>query len=246
MESTAILSGKGGVGKTFVAANLGPLLQEQGKKTLLVDADVTGANLIQHFGLSAPVTLNDVLAGHALITQAYYKSQGIGIVPSSFMDFSGNPDRLKDMLFSFDGKKDHVIVDGPSGAGEQAEQVLQAVDSVIIVSEPLPQSLTNAYGIVQLCKQYKRPIKGVIANNVHRKRYEVSDEHVADFLESPLLGSLPDAHMIRRSMSVPQPFIQQYPRHTVSRQLRQIAGQLTGQQTSSKLGVWERCKEIFS
>ena len=80
----SIVSGKGGVGKTVTALNVGLALGKMKHNTTIVDADITASNLALHLGLTwFPVTLQDVLSGTAEIKDAIYDTHGIKIVPSS-------------------------------------------------------------------------------------------------------------------------------------------------------------------
>ena len=73
---TSIISGKGGVGKTTVVANLGYSLAEMGRNVLLIDADITMANLKFYFGLNeSENTLHEILSGKIYINQAMSLSE---------------------------------------------------------------------------------------------------------------------------------------------------------------------------
>ena len=74
-EIISIISGKGGVGKTTLVSNLAVSLTKTNAKVLVIDGNVTGANLGIHLGVPSvyPVSLNDVLNKNAFITQAIYR-----------------------------------------------------------------------------------------------------------------------------------------------------------------------------
>ena len=79
-----IVSGKGGVGKTTLASNLGIALSKFGRNVTLVDCNVTTSHLGFYFGLyDYPVTLNQVLKGEASLESATYFSNGVKIIPAS-------------------------------------------------------------------------------------------------------------------------------------------------------------------
>ena len=73
---TAVTSGKGGVGKTFIAANLGAALARTGVKVLVLDADLGLANLDLMLNLSARLTLHDVFTGQATLDEAIWPAPG--------------------------------------------------------------------------------------------------------------------------------------------------------------------------
>lgn len=228
MEVIGILSGKGGVGKTFLTCNLGLALSKYNKEILLIDADIDGANLIQHFNLTAPITLNDVLNGNSFITEAYYRIYGLGLIPSDFMNFQGNLDKLKDIFFEFSGRKDYVLVDGPSGSGRNAENVVQTCDSIILVVEPEITSLTNAYGIVKLCKKYEREVKGIVVNKFNNRRWEISLKDIEEFLENRILGHVPESNIVKKSLMMHYPLILSYPKSKIAISIENIARKMLG------------------
>ena len=82
-KALAIASGKGGVGKTTVAVNLGIELAKYGKKVLLLDADLPMPNLAILLGVKeTPTTLNDLLAGEKDIRKAIYRAYNLTLLPS--------------------------------------------------------------------------------------------------------------------------------------------------------------------
>ncbi|MCK5452598.1 MAG: AAA family ATPase, partial [Candidatus Aenigmarchaeota archaeon] len=85
-EIISVVSGKGGVGKTTLVSNLAVALTKLGGKVLVIDGNVSGANLGIHLGVPSvyPVSLNDVLHKDAFITQAIYRhASGFNIIPAS-------------------------------------------------------------------------------------------------------------------------------------------------------------------
>lgn len=84
VRTITIVSGKGGVGKTSLTANIGVALAQMGLKVLLIDADVAMANLSLILGMqSSPITLHDVLLGESNIQDAIYDGPaGVFLVPA--------------------------------------------------------------------------------------------------------------------------------------------------------------------
>ena len=104
-----VASGKGGVGKTTITANLGVALSTYGEETLVLDADVAMANLELILGMEGKsVTLHDVLSGDATIEEAIYEGPGgVKVVPAG-ISLEGlrkiKLDRLEDALETLSGK----------------------------------------------------------------------------------------------------------------------------------------------
>src|SRR3989344_7937334 len=117
-----VCSGKGGVGKTFLTANLGVALAEFGKDVAIVDANLTTPNLGLHMGIPLyPVTLHDVLKGNAKISDAIYEHEsGLKIIPAglSLKDLRGVDARdLSNAVIDLLGTIDIVILDASAGLG---------------------------------------------------------------------------------------------------------------------------------
>ncbi len=243
-RTIGILSGKGGVGKTTLVSNLGLAFSKIGKKVLVVDADLTGANLVQHFGLEPLITLNDVLSGRAFITEAFYKVEGIGIIPASILDYNDDLKKIKDILLDFTGDHDIILIDGPSGCGKLAENIVQASDEIIIVTEPEMPSITNAIGILKLTEKYNRPITGVIINKIRRERNQLSSKQIQETLNKKLLGEIKDHKHIRESIALRTPVLLYSPTSKVSKQILNTAYRILGIEKPNRT-IAEKIKNVF-
>src|SRR3989338_5540064 len=144
-----ITSGKGGVGKTTTAINLGAAINGLGKEVVILDANLTTPNVGLHLGAPiVPVTLNHVLSGKAKIDDAIYEhGSGTKIVPSSLSikDLRNlNHKRLKDIGKRLKKMADYVIYDSAAGLGEEAIASMEAADELIIVTNPEIPAVTDA------------------------------------------------------------------------------------------------------
>src|SRR3989344_3148945 len=116
----ALASGKGGVGKTTITANLGIALAQRGQRVLLIDADIAMANLSLILGMhSSPITLHDVLLGEASIQDAIYDGPaGIAFIPSGLSLESYrrvDSERLEQVVESIKDQFDFILLDAPAG-----------------------------------------------------------------------------------------------------------------------------------
>ena len=117
-----IISGKGGVGKTTTAINLGAALNSFGKEVIVVDANLTTPNVGLHLGAPiVPVNLNHVLLGKAKISDAIYEHEsGTKIIPSSLSVKELrrlNPKKLREVGKSLRKMADFVLFDAAAGLG---------------------------------------------------------------------------------------------------------------------------------
>lgn len=228
----SVISGKGGVGKTTLTANLGVELANHGHDVLIIDGNFSGANIAQHFGLSFQnASLNDVLNGEAYITQAVAKHpEGVSILPASVLEFSTNQNNLKHSIVEFLGTKDFVLVDGAAGTDEEVQAAIETSDEVLLVSHPELPSLTNCLGAKKLAEQLEKEVTGVVLNMVRDEKNEVNDEDVKELLQEDIIGKIPDQRHVRESIALRKPLISYKPESEASWKIKQVAHRLKGEE----------------
>jgi|APHM01.1.fsa_nt_gi cell division ATPase MinD, archaeal len=228
----SVVSGKGGVGKTTVTANIGVSLSKQGEEVLIIDGNFSGANMAQHFGIGFnEISLNNVLDGDAYITQAVSKHPaGVSVLPASILDFNADADKLKHSLVDFLGEKDYVLIDAAAGIGNEVEAAIEASDEVLLVSKPELPALTNTLGAKKLAEQLERDIIGLILNQVHNEKSEVEDEDVIDLVGTQILGKIPDHEHVRKGIALRDPVANYKPNSRVSKSIEDISFKINGNQ----------------
>ncbi len=249
----SIVSGKGGVGKTTMAANLAVALSSLGQKVLLIDADVAMANIALMFRLqSVPITLQDVLLGESDIYDAMYSGpNGLTVVPSGLSLNAYrriNPDKLKEIVSSVAQEYDYVILDAPAGIGDNALAAMAATSEAILVVTPDPASLADALKVKLVAERVGVKPYGAIINMVRKLPGEASEEHVRELLELAVLGSVPDDPEVRKSILLkkPAPVVLRAPNSPASRAIMQIASRISGIQIKrEKKGFLTFIQSIF-
>ncbi|MFB6207914.1 MAG: cell division ATPase MinD [Candidatus Nanohaloarchaea archaeon] len=228
----SVISGKGGVGKTTITANLAVSLARQDQEVLIIDGNFSGANLAQHFGIGfSDITLNDVLNGDAYITQAVAKHpEGVSVIPASILEFSANAENLKHSIVDFLGDKDFVFIDAAAGIGDEVEAAIEASDEVLLVSEPELPSLTNCLGAKKLADQLNRDVLGLVVNGVRGERSEVSMADIEDLVETDVLGTVPDHKHVREAIALREPVVSYKPSSRASLAIEDIAHRLRGEE----------------
>lgn len=156
----SVTSGKGGVGKTNIAANLAYLLSRKKKKTLVLDADAGLANIDVILGINAPYNLYHVLKGERSLAEAIVKGPGgIKILPSSsgipeMTDLSrGQKLTLVDELNTLNDELDFMVIDTGAGISANVMYFNMAAKEIIVVTSPEPTAMTDAYALIKVLYQ---------------------------------------------------------------------------------------------
>jgi flagellar biosynthesis protein FlhG len=153
----AVASGKGGVGKTNLTANLAVALARRGLRVCVVDADLGLANLDVLLGLSPAASLRDVLQGERRLRDVMVEGPaGIRIVPaaSGFEELTtltaADRQRLLDEIETLDDSMDALLLDTAAGISPNVLYFAAAAADVLIVITPEPTSLTDAYALIKV------------------------------------------------------------------------------------------------
>ncbi|MEE2904086.1 MAG: MinD/ParA family protein [Myxococcota bacterium] len=211
----AVTSGKGGVGKTSISANLGAALADAGRRVLLVDADLGLANLDIVLGLEPQFTIADLLADTCTIDDVLLRGPGgLTLLPATSgvheLTELGHGQRasLLAAIESIEDRFDTVILDCPAGIGSDVQLFGGVADEILVVATPDPTSLTDAYALMKvLHTERKRQKFRVIASQVTssqqaRKIYKVLSTVTDKYLnlQVDLLGWVPHDEAWRRAV----------------------------------------------
>lgn len=151
-----VTSGKGGVGKTNISANLGIQLASQGHRVCLFDADLGLANINVILGLYPEATIDDVILRKKPISEVVIRGfHGIDIVPgSSGVEKIANadPDATRHLVASLAGLTDYdyLLLDTSAGISKNVVSFCLASGEIILVITPEPTSLTDAYALLKI------------------------------------------------------------------------------------------------
>lgn len=174
----AVSSGKGGVGKTNVAANVAVALARAGKRVLVLDADIGLGNLDVLLGLVPRYTIEDVLSGTRTLDEiAVEGPAGIQVLPAS----SGVPHLtaltdsqqiiIHEQLEQLAGGMDVLLIDTGAGISANVTSFASSAHETVIVATPEPTSLTDAYALIKvLARQYRERHFKVLVNQAKSRR----------------------------------------------------------------------------
>jgi flagellar biosynthesis protein FlhG len=156
----SITSGKGGVGKTNITANLAYLLAAQKKKTLIMDADCGLANIDLILGLTPKYNLYHVLEGDKTLGEAIVNGPGgikILAASSGIQEMSSlsmeQKFTLQDELNALRKRPDFMLIDTSAGINDNVLYFNMVAGETIVVVTPEPTSLTDAYALIKVLYQ---------------------------------------------------------------------------------------------
>ena len=172
----AVTSGKGGVGKTFVSANLAAALTRRGLRVLVLDADLGLANLDVVLNLPPKITRHDVFTGKATLQQAVIQAPGgfnVLLAGSGMVEYSRLTPEVRSQFLSViqavTPQYDVLLLDTGAGISDVVLFSISLASEVLIVATPEPTSLTDAYAAIKvLAMQQKRQHVRMIINQAAR------------------------------------------------------------------------------
>ncbi len=226
-----VASGKGGVGKTTIAANLAVSFAWYGKSTAVLDADVVMANLEIILGLkNPPVALIDVLRGRLELRDVMYEGpEGVKIIPAG-ITLDGfneeNMEMLKASLREIPKEIELLVIDAP--AGRDAAMVMDEGQEVLIVTTPQVSSVSDALKMKLLAERMGAKPIGAVMNMVEGKKRELSVHEVENTLDLDVVAMLREDDAVKEALAHEEPFVLRYPHSQPSKELMRLAAELIG------------------
>lgn len=201
-RTIAVTSGKGGVGKTFISANLAAALTRRGQRVLVLDADLGLANLDVVLNLYPKTTLHDVFTGKCDLEAAILPAPGgfsVLLAGSGLVEYSRLTsdvrEQLLDIIEKMKPRFDYILLDTGAGISDVVLFAVSLADAVMVVATPEPTSLTDAYATIKVLAthQARRTIK-LVVNQVARtgegRTIRGQLQQVIDRYVSPTLGDV--------------------------------------------------------
>ena len=220
-----IASGKGGVGKSSVSANLAIALAQRGKRVAIVDADVWGFSIPRMLGVTKPPVLIDRMLvppeahGVRCISMGFFAEEDTPVIWRGPMLHKALEQFLTDVYW---GEPDFLLVDLPPGTGDIAISLAGFLPraEVYIVTTPQPAAQKVAQRAAFMAEKVRLEVRGVIENmswftGDDGQRYEIfgdgGGQELADRLDVPLVGQVPLVPDLREGSDTGHPIAAEAP-----------------------------------
>ncbi|WP_169783897.1 P-loop NTPase [Campylobacter curvus] len=264
----AITSGKGGVGKSTISANLANILSQNGYKVGLLDADIGLANLDVILNVKMGKNLLHVLKGECSLKEILIPvNKNLILIPGESGDeiLKFNNQFLYERFLSEAGELDELdflIIDTGAGIGGNTQLFLEAADEIIVVTVPDPAAITDAYAVIKIVSRFKNNelmLLNMVKNEAEAARIfenikRVADTNIGSNLSLELIGCVEADKSVAKSIKQRTLFTNDAPYSQPSTQIKQIASNLlyrlerkvlTDGQSRSFGGFFKRLIEQF-
>ncbi|MDX1809785.1 MAG: MinD/ParA family protein [Sulfurospirillaceae bacterium] len=236
----AITSGKGGVGKSTISANMANVLSQNGYKVALLDADIGLANLDVILNVRINKNILHVLKGECSLSDIIVNvNKNLILIPGEsgdeilkysdqfiFERFYEESSMLDDL--------DFIIIDTGAGIGGHIQLFLEAADEVIVVTVPDPAAITDAYATIKVTSKIKSSLFLILnmvkndkeASLIFDKIKKVALQNIGNKLDLNLIGKLPEDRLIAKSIKQRTLFTDDSPNSLASIDMKQIVNNL--------------------
>ncbi len=234
-----VTSGKGGVGKTTVAANLGVALAQRGRRVVLIDADIGLRNLDVIMGLENRVVYNilHVTRGVVPVERALIRDKHVSQLSLLAADQHAekediSPEEMIDVCQALEGLADWLVIDSPAGIEQGFRNALAPATEVILITTPDVAAVRDADRVIGLVEASGKPTPWLVLNRLKPDLVARGDmlatEDVVDVLRIAVLGVIPEDSGIVAASNRGEPIVLE-PASRAGQALRNIAARLEGE-----------------
>ena len=258
-EVIVITSGKGGVGKTTSAANIGAALSLFGQRVVIIDTDLGLRKLDIALGVGDRVVydLVDVIYDRCSIGQALVHDKRfyeLYVLPASqSSDKSAvNPQQMKELCNRLKTEFDYILIDSPAGMEQGFVNAVSAADRAVVVIIPEPASVRDADRIIDLLAEHSVTDVKLLINRLRSDMVKRGDmlapESIIQTLGTELVGIVPEDDLVISAVNKGKPVIL-LEQSRAALCFKNIARRLMGEDVALAYfkpdGLWKRLKKAF-
>lgn len=256
-----VTSGKGGVGKTTATANIGAGLAKEGKKVVLIDADIGLRNLDLVLGLENRIVFDlvDVLEKkcrsfrQALIRDKRFKN--LFLMPSSQSREKDEvkPEQMVELCGELRENFDYVLIDCPAGIEHGFKNAIIGADAAIIVTNPEVSAVRDADRVIGLLEADEKSDARLLINRMKeglvKKKQMLGVEDITDVLGIDILGIIPEDEKVLFSTNKGEPLIMD-DNSRAARAYRNVVRRIIDPNCTQEISledpsIWARLKRFF-
>ena len=254
-KTITITSGKGGVGKTTVTANLAVTLATLGRRVTAIDTDIGLRNLDIIMGMESRIIYDivDVAEGKCHLLQALIRDKrlpNLHLLPASQTSDKTaiSPEDMAAICMELRADNDFVLIDSPAGIERGFQNAIASADEIIIVTTPEVSAVRSADRVIGLIEMNGKGPSRLVINRIKPemvKRGDMLDTFdVIEFLAVDLIGVVPDDEsvIVAANKGIPLAYDQS---SMASRAFHNIARRLTGE-TVPFLPIFEEPDTVWS
>ena len=244
MKTIAILSGKGGVGKTNLSSNLALAMGRMGVRVAVLDADLGLANVDILFGMMPKYNLGHVIHGQRELEEVMVTvEENVSVIPGGAgVQELADLDQVRqatliEKLATLEGKLDVLIVDTGAGIHRNIISFALAADTTLLLTSPEPTSIRDAYGVLKslvISSGGNVDVRLLVNLAMAEDEAEAVAERIQlaanQFLSLsvPYVGYVPWDRKVREAVQARRPFLSAFPTCRASQSLYGIASRLLG------------------
>ena len=250
--SIVVASGKGGVGKTSIAVNLGLTLSRVGRRVALLDADFGMANAHILLGMNPEHYIIDAINGKVSVAEAMceaplglkFVSGGSGLLEMLNLDEKTRYQTIR-MMDEISSQTDVLVADAPAGASDSSIAFVSAADRVVVVLVGEPTSFLDAYALIKAAHIESNVQNFCVVVNMARNEAEAKghfnkfNDIVSRFLDVNLnyVGNIPHSERIRQSVVKRKPIVLGDQEWTENRKLKSISKAIMDSPPNNHSGI---------
>lgn len=233
-RAIAVVSGKGGVGKTTLSVNLGVAFAQYGRHVIVLEANLTSPHVAISLGTPNPkITLYEVLDEKHHVTEAMHiHPSGLKVIPASISHksaLSASPEKLPSIIKELKNHTELIIIDGPPGLEENAKKAIESSDDVIIVMTADLLSAADALRTIKACEQMDRNVYGIVVNRFRNDDIDLTVESIETLTGKTVLAVIPEDDSVRHAVKLKHPVLYSHPDSAASKAITKLAMLIIGQ-----------------